>query len=1046
MNIADLRSQFPGFSDDEIVGAVQRARFPDYTTAEVGKVLGYEPKGEFSKGFGRAFAEVPGMAAGVAAYGADVFGANDTRDSLLGYAAKRQQKVEQDYGSEAASFTSMTEGKASPGDFLANAAGYVVGQGLQAIATGGLTSLAFKALAKGAAMEAAKVATEKAIATGLAEEAARQVGMDAAKTVLSKSMLTGATAGAMGQNLGMELGSIYPDAVNEAQKQGRELTGEDKIRVGFSSLAAAAVDTAMERITGQKMLHGTPGSTLGGRLARQVPAGMARESITEGIQTGIEHYGAGTPIADATGMRDIVDSMAVGAVGGGLGGGVAGLHKIQEEKADAGLTKIATATTLDTAIEGAMDAMSVPLTGISAAQENTAMTAMEDLAKGDMQDLRSTGRAMDKAGTPGVTEQAARSREIEALQQAQRNAIGAGPALPGGPQLTADMVDMPFSDRLIVLQQQIADPSVRATIREKFGDEALSTVMHYAAAADRVTPDSMPEKTRDRLLGMAEGIVSRALLTPLGRTSLADNSTGIGRFDPLPAPKPIPQIGLDTTPTGTIRVDSQGNAAPETRADAINTGQPVNRPDGMTQQVASGGLPRDFTMVGDGTLTTSERKVATPTEPMKATEGLLLTADGFPYGTRAGAKARANKEGGGTVVEVAGGYAVQPEGSNAQLADVADPAVVAAGAAQGPSDQPGGSGGNLGSMPAASGAVVPTAEAPAPSGQPAATVGTADAPHGALSTGSTFELDGKTWTVTEATDKAIKATEPGGSGKMIAVGSKAWQKITGQAAPAPAAPAPAPAPNAFPTEKLAKLVEMSGRTREDVAKMYTALVAKYGHEQAGKMVDAAMVAAEARKSRGPAASEAWVNEGKTPADLAVEKANRLGTELASQIAEEASQQDFAPSDVPKAVAAWAKDHQVAADDLRQGVLKALDKLDISDGRKRQVLKALNPTATPDPAPEAKPAEPAPQVKTDKAEIRPYRRADGSIGYEAVPIYEKAQEPTEAKAKPEPAPAEPEKPTEKPAEAVAPQPDKKADLVELRKLESVLKSIKECLSS
>lgn len=1020
MNIADLRSQFPGFSDDEIVGAVQRARFPDYTTAEVGKVLGYEPKGEFSKGFGRAFAEVPGMAAGVAAFGADMVGANDTRDSLLGYAAKRQQKVEQDYGSEAASFTSMTEGKASPGDFLANAAGYVVGQGLQAIATGGLTSLAFKALAKGAAMEAAKVATEKAIATGLAEEAARQVGMDAAKTVLSKSMLTGATAGAMGQNLGMELGSIYPDAVNEAQKQGRELTGEDKIRVGFSSLAAAAVDTAMERITGQKMLHGTPGSTLGGRLARQVPAGMARESITEGIQTGIEHYGAGTPIADSAGMRDIIDSMAVGAVGGGIGGGVAGLHKIQEEKADAGLTKIATATTLDTAIEGAMDAMSVPLTGISAAQENTAMTAMEDLAKGDMQDLRSTGRAMDKAGTPGVTEQAARSREIDALQQAQRNAIGAGPALPGGPQLTADTVDMPFSDRLIVLQQQIADPSVRATIREKFGDEALSTVMHYAAAADRVTPDSMPEKTRDRLLGMAEGIVSRALLTPLGRTSLADNSTGIGRFDPLPAPKPIPQIGLDTTPTGTIRVDSQGNAAPETRADAINTGQPVNRPDGMTQQVASGGLPRDFTMVGDGTLTTSERKVATPTEPMKATEGLLLTADGFPYGTRAGAKARANKEGGGTVVEVAGGYAVQPEGSNAQLADVADPAVVAAGAAQGPSDQPGGSGGNLGSMPAASGAVVPTAEAPAPSGQPAATVGTADAPHGALSTGSTFELDGKTWTVTEATDKAIKATEPGGSGKMIAVGSKAWQKITGQAAPAPAAPA-APAPNAFPTEKLAKLVEMSGRTREDAAQMYTALVAKHGHEQAGKMLDAALAAAEARKASPKALPNPSPAPEADPAKSEIEKAQAewwdksLDPSERYQILKNAGRK-------PSATVTWDK-------------MSPEDRAAV-DHRRTSAFRPENNK------PEAKPAEPTPPVKTDKAEIRPYRRADGSIGYEAVPIYEKAQEPTEAK----PAPAEPEKPTEKPAEAVAPQPDKKTDLVELRKLESVLKSIKECLSS
>ena len=148
MNIADLRTKYPGFSDDEIIGALQRVKYPDYSTDEVAKVVGYEKPSEFGKGFKRSFAEVPGMAAGVVAYGADLVGADDTRDSLLGYAARRQQQVERDYGSEAASFTSVTEGKASPIDFLANASGYVIGQGLQAITTGGLTALGFKAMAK----------------------------------------------------------------------------------------------------------------------------------------------------------------------------------------------------------------------------------------------------------------------------------------------------------------------------------------------------------------------------------------------------------------------------------------------------------------------------------------------------------------------------------------------------------------------------------------------------------------------------------------------------------------------------------------------------------------------------------------------------------------------------------------------------------------------------------------------------------------------------------------------------------------------------------
>lgn len=43
------------------------------------------------------------------------------------------------------------------------------------------------------------------------------------------------------------------------------------------------------------------------------------------------------------------------------------------------------------------------------------------------------------------------------------------------------------------------------------------------------------------------------------------------------------------------------------------------------------------------------------------------------------------------------------------------------------------------------------------------------------------------------------------------------------------------------------------------------------------------------------------------------------------------------------------------------------------------------------------------VKTDKAEIRPYRRPDGSVGYEAIPIYEAPNTPVPKQAYNEPAP-------------------------------------------
>ena len=983
MNIADLRTKYPGFSDDEIIDALQRVKYPDYSTDEVAKVVGYEKPSEFGKGFKRSFAEVPGMAAGVVAYGADLVGADDTRDSLLGYAARRQQQVERDYGSEAASFTSVTEGKASPIDFLANASGYVIGQGLQAITTGGLTALGFKAMAKGAALEAAKVATEKSIATGAAklavedaakkgvtltlEEAAKKIGMDAAETVLTKSALTGATAGAGAQNLGMELGSIYPEAVDEAKRQGRELTDEDKIRVGFSSLAAAAVDTAMERFTGMKMLKGSAGSTLTGRMAREVPAGMARESITEGIQTGstltgrmarevpagmaresitegiqtgIEHYGAGTPIADEKGVRDIIDSMAVGAVGGGLAGGVASLHKAQQQRADDGLAKIARAPTLDDAISGAMDAVSVPL-------------------------LPAPSVTVDAAGVASTAEQRFSNLVGEQAARDERGGIVETGAMGQG--RNSESAFVPADMALDTERANLSRWMERAT---PYPLDYANELKQRAASERGLDTTVVPHFD-----GSGYTIVPSKWVTPETRQRTYTEQT------------PVPARAERTGSSQAVEIDPAGpNAVAQFIAKQQATNTPAAR--AFVQDYKAGRIS-DADVMARLVPKTGEdpnaRIAAAAAQAPKGDDGLLLTKDGFPYGTKASAQARVSREGGGSIIEVPGGYAVRPEGVAAPAPELASPAGMAAGPADVASDNSGGSGGDIrpGNDGIAASAV--SAGSPLPGGMAAAPVADGNPANGSLTVGGTFELDGKGWTVTDVTPTAIKASEPGGGKKMIAVGSKVWQKIAGPQAIAPEAAAPAgtkvsrsgqgaehqpapAAPRAFPTEKLAKLVEMSGRSREDTSGMYLALVAKHGHDQAEKMLDAALKAADARQAKAP---------------------------------------DPEPAPAPIA----------------------------------------------EKAPEAKPDEPA-APKSGKAEIRPYRRADGSIGYEAVPIIEAAQEPTEAKPEAAPAPDRAETPDEstqpvvrdsRTTEPAAAKPEQTAKLVDLRKRESILKAIKECLS-
>ena len=123
--------------------------------------------GQAVSGFKRSFQEVPGLLAGVGAFAADVVGADEARDSMLSYAKRKSDEVGAAHANDAQSITDAWDGKVGWLDFLANASGYVAGQAIQSILTGGIGAVGGKMLATQGAKQLAEGAAAMAIAAGI---------------------------------------------------------------------------------------------------------------------------------------------------------------------------------------------------------------------------------------------------------------------------------------------------------------------------------------------------------------------------------------------------------------------------------------------------------------------------------------------------------------------------------------------------------------------------------------------------------------------------------------------------------------------------------------------------------------------------------------------------------------------------------------------------------------------------------------------------------------------------------------------------------------
>ncbi|MEZ2293920.1 PLxRFG domain-containing protein [Variovorax sp. RCC_210] len=280
---------------------------PSQEASQIDSFLNEGGDGSFARGFKTAMRQVPQTIGGTIGLVGDAVGSDAVRDYGMDIYNKQSEKIK-DLSRDSDSFTNVLQGNADPVEFLKYGTGYVGGQALTALATGGVGGFVGKKVAQRGISEA--------------------VGEEAAKIAARRGAAIGAGTAVGGNNLVQEAGSIYPEAVEQAHKDGRELTGGDLARVAGAAVGAAAVDTAADALMFKGLAHGgSSAPSIIGRAARTVPTAMAREGVTEGLQTGIERWGAQQNLTDGEAIRDYVDSTALGALGGGLGGAGAAIQR-----------------------------------------------------------------------------------------------------------------------------------------------------------------------------------------------------------------------------------------------------------------------------------------------------------------------------------------------------------------------------------------------------------------------------------------------------------------------------------------------------------------------------------------------------------------------------------------------------------------------------------------------------------------------------------------------------------------------------------------------
>ncbi len=302
-------------------------------------------RGDFGRGIGTAFKQVPqlgyGLVAGAGAVAEKAFGEGGISTGIKesgveGFERWGAKVAETAKESDSLSYSWNQAKEGNYGalvDWLQYGLGYAGGQAIQIIATAGVGGVAAKTASVGAVSMAKGMVAKESARLLATKEGVGYTAEQLAKTAVANvSAKIGQTTALAGTAFGMEGGEIYGDLVSTATNEGRELSGAELAKAFGSTVAAGSLEFVGDKI-GLNLMLGKGLGGIGGRTVRGAAGagiGLGVEAGTEYLQTGTEEYGKGTETAvfpwmqSEEAQKQAFDAAGLGALGGANIGGVGG--------------------------------------------------------------------------------------------------------------------------------------------------------------------------------------------------------------------------------------------------------------------------------------------------------------------------------------------------------------------------------------------------------------------------------------------------------------------------------------------------------------------------------------------------------------------------------------------------------------------------------------------------------------------------------------------------------------------------------------------------
>lgn len=669
-SIDDYRAKFPSLRDlpdEQLITRV--AEVDNVSREDVMAHMGYNPS-DAGRGLKESFQQLPqlgwGAVAGLGAAGEAAFGEGGIMSAVKNRGIKGytewSDKIESK-SRESDSFNYSWE-QAKEGDFgalidwLQHGLGYVTGQGIQALATAGIGAIggkmvlseAAKTVAKGmvikdatriAEQQVAKEAADQGLAlTGeqiAAQAAARAAAPETIKAATANvASKIGQTVGLGGMAIGQEGGEIFGDLTSRAQEEGRQLTGDDLAKAFGATLMAGGLEFVGDKL-GLDIVMGKTGLTkmaggiqgVGGKVARGAIAGAAAipaEAGTEYFQTGLEEYGKGTeqnmlPFNQSeTAQAGAFDAAMLGGLGGGAIGAAGGLMSKARAKAVDQQASNTLSTTNDVGqmVAAAETLAMAPLEWNGRYEPEGGFQSKDPLyvfPDGSAATRDETVNVLAaNAAQDNLEQWFARSPAPMERDKAETLAEMAGEKT-GKPMSTVPLPD--GSGWTVVPTAWVDSPAVagyieQATAANAIEQEKRARIEIAASAPVDRAPRTVQQENTGPAKDMTDADLVKATVDQFRRTNTPQARAFVGQYD-----------------AGRITND-----------DVLGLlGRPPKSPD---QRIAEAAAQAPTIQPGD-----------------------LLTADGFPYGSKSAATVRAIKEG-GKVIEVPGGYAVRKREADGQ--------------------------------------------------------------------------------------------------------------------------------------------------------------------------------------------------------------------------------------------------------------------------------------------------------------------------------------------------------------------------------------------